>query len=153
MDDRDCLSDSHRDYLIRYIEYELRRQEKVSKTFPAGAIRACSHCLNSLNRPNESASDSIAASPSESMLEPLSARLRAVWIDCWASGRLTARLLAEERRRSHDPCHCSIEQRYRREQRRAATLFKRIASFSNVTHRMSAGVDSNRYPNASISFA
>jgi hypothetical protein len=32
-DERDCLSDSHRDYLIRYIEYELQRQEKVSKTF------------------------------------------------------------------------------------------------------------------------
>jgi hypothetical protein len=32
-DDRDCLSDSHRSFMQRYVEYELRRQEKVSKNF------------------------------------------------------------------------------------------------------------------------
>lgn len=32
-DDRDCLSDSHRDYLLRYIQYELERQEQTSDRF------------------------------------------------------------------------------------------------------------------------
>jgi hypothetical protein len=32
-DERDCLSDSHRNFMQRYVEYELRRQEKMSKTF------------------------------------------------------------------------------------------------------------------------
>jgi hypothetical protein len=32
-DDRDCLSDSHRDYMVRYVEYELAKQEQASKTF------------------------------------------------------------------------------------------------------------------------
>jgi hypothetical protein len=30
-DERDCLSDSHRDYMQRYVEHELAKQE--SKTF------------------------------------------------------------------------------------------------------------------------
>jgi hypothetical protein len=33
IDERDLLSDSHRDYMVRYVEHELQRQEKVSKTF------------------------------------------------------------------------------------------------------------------------
>ena len=32
-DDRDCLSDSHRDFLMRYIQAEHDRQEKVSEAF------------------------------------------------------------------------------------------------------------------------
>jgi hypothetical protein len=32
-DKRDLLSDSHRDFLRRYIEFELKKQEQVSKTF------------------------------------------------------------------------------------------------------------------------
>ena len=32
-DDRECLSDSHRDFLQRYIQFELERQEKVSERF------------------------------------------------------------------------------------------------------------------------
>lgn len=36
-DDRDCLCDSHRDFMIRYIEFELERQEQVSERFPARA--------------------------------------------------------------------------------------------------------------------
>jgi hypothetical protein len=32
-DDRDCLSDSHRDYMQRYVEYELEKQKQASKTF------------------------------------------------------------------------------------------------------------------------
>ena len=31
-DDRDCLSDSHRDYMVRYVEYELAKQEQASST-------------------------------------------------------------------------------------------------------------------------
>lgn len=29
-DDRDCLSDADREYMLRYIQYELERQERVS---------------------------------------------------------------------------------------------------------------------------
>jgi hypothetical protein len=32
-DDRDILSDSHRSYMIRYIEWENLRQERVSERF------------------------------------------------------------------------------------------------------------------------
>jgi hypothetical protein len=32
-DDRDCLSDSHRDFMLRYVEYELEKQEQASKSF------------------------------------------------------------------------------------------------------------------------
>ena len=32
-DDRDCLSDSHRDFMLRYVEYELEKQEQAAKTF------------------------------------------------------------------------------------------------------------------------
>lgn len=32
-DDRDILSDSHRSYMIRYIEWENLRQEQVSERF------------------------------------------------------------------------------------------------------------------------
>jgi len=32
-DERDVLSDSHRDYMLRYIQFELERQEKVSDRF------------------------------------------------------------------------------------------------------------------------
>jgi hypothetical protein len=32
-DERDCLSDSHRDYMQRYVEYELEKQEQASKSF------------------------------------------------------------------------------------------------------------------------
>ena len=32
-DSRDCLSDAHRDYMLRYIQYELERQERVSEQF------------------------------------------------------------------------------------------------------------------------
>jgi hypothetical protein len=32
-DERDCLSDSHRDYMQRYVEHELAKQEQASKTF------------------------------------------------------------------------------------------------------------------------
>jgi hypothetical protein len=32
-DDRDCLSEFHRGFLTRYIEFELRRQERVSERF------------------------------------------------------------------------------------------------------------------------
>ena len=32
-DDRDCLSDSHRDYMQRYVEYELAKQEQASRSF------------------------------------------------------------------------------------------------------------------------
>jgi hypothetical protein len=38
-DDRDILSDSHRSYLIRYIEWENLRQERVSKLFLAAVER------------------------------------------------------------------------------------------------------------------
>ena len=45
-DDRDILSDSHRSYMIRYIEFENLRQERVSKLFLAGKLsqrdKACS---------------------------------------------------------------------------------------------------------------
>jgi hypothetical protein len=30
-DDRDCLSDAHREFLSRYMEQELRRAEQVAK--------------------------------------------------------------------------------------------------------------------------
>jgi hypothetical protein len=33
IDDRDCLCDSHRSYMERYIQAELARQEKVSERF------------------------------------------------------------------------------------------------------------------------
>lgn len=29
----DCLCDSHRAYMVRYLEFELRRQEQVSDRF------------------------------------------------------------------------------------------------------------------------
>jgi hypothetical protein len=32
-DDRDCLSDSHRDYMQRNVEYELAKQEQASRNF------------------------------------------------------------------------------------------------------------------------
>jgi hypothetical protein len=32
-DERDCLSDSHRDYMQRYVEYELAKQEQASRSF------------------------------------------------------------------------------------------------------------------------
>jgi hypothetical protein len=32
-DERDCLSDSHRDYMIRYCEFEILRQQRVSERF------------------------------------------------------------------------------------------------------------------------
>ena len=38
IDDRDCLSSSHRSYMERYIEFELSRQEKISKQFLAGKL-------------------------------------------------------------------------------------------------------------------
>jgi hypothetical protein len=38
-DSRDTLSDGHRDFMIRYIEYELQRQERVSKQFLRGRVR------------------------------------------------------------------------------------------------------------------
>lgn len=37
-DERDILSDSHRLYMIRFIEYENLRQERVSKLFLAGRL-------------------------------------------------------------------------------------------------------------------
>jgi hypothetical protein len=33
IDERDCLSDAHRDYMLGYIQYELERQERVSDRF------------------------------------------------------------------------------------------------------------------------
>ena len=32
-DERDCLSDSHRDYMQRNVEYELAKQEQASRSF------------------------------------------------------------------------------------------------------------------------
>jgi hypothetical protein len=32
-DERATLSDFHRDYLVRYLEFELERQQKVSESF------------------------------------------------------------------------------------------------------------------------
>jgi hypothetical protein len=32
-DDRDTLSESHKDYMIRFVQYELQRQERVSQRF------------------------------------------------------------------------------------------------------------------------
>ena len=32
-DERDCLSDSHRDYMQRNVEYELAKQEQASRNF------------------------------------------------------------------------------------------------------------------------
>jgi hypothetical protein len=32
-DERDVLSACHRDYMVRYVEFELERQERVSKSF------------------------------------------------------------------------------------------------------------------------
>jgi hypothetical protein len=46
-DDRDCLSESHREFLTRYIEFELWRQERVSERF-----------LREGSRPTASASES-----------------------------------------------------------------------------------------------
>jgi hypothetical protein len=44
-DDRDILSDSHRSYIVRYIERENLRQQQVSKLFLASRLslrgRAC----------------------------------------------------------------------------------------------------------------
>jgi hypothetical protein len=31
VDDRDTLSECHRDYMVRYVEFELERQEQVSE--------------------------------------------------------------------------------------------------------------------------
>ena len=39
-DDREILSDSHRSYLIRYIEFENLRQERVSKLFLQSKLNA-----------------------------------------------------------------------------------------------------------------
>jgi hypothetical protein len=32
-DGRDCLSDSHRSFMQRYVQYELEKQEQASKSF------------------------------------------------------------------------------------------------------------------------
>ena len=37
-DNRDTLSDSHRDFMIRFIDFELARQERISKLFLAGRL-------------------------------------------------------------------------------------------------------------------
>jgi hypothetical protein len=37
-DDRDCLSAGHRSFMERYIEFELSRQEKISKQFLASKL-------------------------------------------------------------------------------------------------------------------
>jgi hypothetical protein len=39
-DDKDILSDSHRSYLIRYMEWENLRQEQVSKLFLASRMNS-----------------------------------------------------------------------------------------------------------------
>ena len=39
-DDRDILSDSHRSYMIRFIEWENLRQERVSKLFLQSKLNA-----------------------------------------------------------------------------------------------------------------
>jgi hypothetical protein len=38
INDRDILSDSHRSYMIRFIEFENLRQERLSKLFLAGRL-------------------------------------------------------------------------------------------------------------------
>ena len=32
-DDRNCLSEVHRDFIVRYMDWELKRQEQVSNQF------------------------------------------------------------------------------------------------------------------------
>jgi hypothetical protein len=32
-DERDCLSDSHRSFMIRYVEFEILKQQRISERF------------------------------------------------------------------------------------------------------------------------
>jgi hypothetical protein len=46
-DEQECLSDSHKNYMERYIAFELRRQEVYSDKFLSGKVRSDSSSSDS----------------------------------------------------------------------------------------------------------